>query len=80
MSRESLIDFSEHTYEPTEPIFADWHAANGIIRVTIIAYTLGATMAFCVIGLGEKQLLTTGNYGICWLPTRDLTILSHGEV
>jgi hypothetical protein len=68
----SLIDFSARPdqHEPTLPIRAIWRIANGSIPVRVLAYSLGATIAFCIIGLGDT--LEADNYSATWLPTTQL--------
>lgn len=61
---------------------AIWHTLNGDIPVMIIAYSLGALRAFCVVGIEASNdlrtlsdcVLTAGNYAATWLPVSKLTI------
>jgi len=68
----SLIEYSAQPdqHEPMLPIRAVWHGGNGSVPVRVIAYSLGATIAFCIIGLGDT--LEAGNYSATWLPTTQL--------
>lgn len=52
---------------------AIWHTggSSGNVPVLILAYSLGATRAFCLIHIDQ---LTSGNYSAVWLPVNKLTI------
>ena len=62
-----------------EPKFdrAIWHTygSSGDVPVLILAYSLGATRAYC---LTHVQSLIAGNYSAVWLPVNQLTILIPG--
>lgn len=68
MTSFDLITYSQQPgqHEPTQPIRVNWLTTNGTVPVTIIAYSLGATMAYCIIGLGD--VLESGNFALVWLP------------
>lgn len=72
MSMQSLVEYSSqpNQHEPVKPIHATWHHMNGSVPVTIIAYSLGATLAYCIIGLGD--VLESANFSTAWLPVAQL--------
>lgn len=72
----SYDEFDVKTHDP-QYVKARWHApagSFGVIDVWVIAYSLGATRAFCILHIEEAQ---TGNYAMCWLPTAELQIIEN---
>lgn len=67
---ESLPSFSERAHERVTPHTMQWRGGQGAVAVTVLAYSLGATMAYCIIGLGDK--LEPGNFSATWLPVTQL--------
>lgn len=68
----STQDFDAVTHEPLA-IRAIWRATGFAgVPVLILAWSLGATRAYCLI-IGDTKL-TAGNYSACWLPSSQLTI------
>lgn len=70
--------FDETTHDP-QYVKAKWlppPGFGGSIDVWIIAYSLGATRAFCILHIDTAE---TGNYSLVWLPTAQLKITPLGD-
>jgi len=68
--------FDETTHDP-QYVAASWRQPHGAsVPVWIIAYSLGATRAFCILHIDKAY---TGNYSLLWLPTAQLTITALAE-
>jgi hypothetical protein len=73
----SNADFDRITHEPLY-VRAIWRGANkagvanaGAVPVLVIAWSLGATRAYCLLHIDR---LDAGNYSACWLPSNQLDI------
>lgn len=53
-------------------VWARWRHANGSTLVYIVAWSLGATQAFCVLGFHKIGELCGGNHSTAWLPVNQL--------
>lgn len=64
------LHFHELSHELAAP---EWRflEPHGI-PVLIVAWSLGATYAFCIMGLSKPGVLETGNYSCGWFPVSQL--------
>lgn len=72
MNVPSYDPYDEVVHDP-QYVKAIWHTRGsaGNVPVLILAFSLGATRAFCLLHISK---LTSGNYGAVWLSTSQLTI------
>lgn len=67
--------FDEVNHEPAS-IAGTWTAGNGSVPVRVIAFSLGATRACCIIGTKQLEI---GNFAITWLPVDKLILETPKE-
>jgi hypothetical protein len=76
------IDYHEYAHE-CKGDWAIWSNPSnpyyGRQAVLIVGYSLGATYAFCVLGV-EGGVLAAGSYAMAWLPTDQLEIGWRGPL
>lgn len=67
--------YDQRTHDP-QYVKAIWRGPAGYLTVNvwIIAYSLGATRAFCILHIDSA---TAGNYSMCWLPSAQLQIADN---
>lgn len=62
--------YDEEHNEPAQ-VTGVWNTGNGSVPIRVIAYSLGATRACCIIGTKRLEI---GNWSITWLPVNKLTL------
>lgn len=72
-----MYDAADETqHEPTTDVVTGiWHTGNGAVPVRVIAWSLGATRAYVLIGVSKR--LEAGNFSATWVPVAKLTLEYH---